>query len=57
MNGIKLTKKQRIWVEDVLTNDESSSDKEMVEYFVENGIEREKAVKLVSLRDQYLNQI
>ncbi|MEX2352218.1 MAG: hypothetical protein WD529_07275 [Balneolaceae bacterium] len=50
-----LTKKQYEWVEDQLSNDESSSDDEMVEFFREEiGLTAGQAKHWVTKRDAYL---
>jgi hypothetical protein len=41
------------WVRSTLSNDEYSSNEEMVEYFVENGLSREEAERRVSERSYY----
>ena len=43
-------------VEGSLSNDEVSSDEEMQEYFISNGLE-EQAQQALTYRDQYLNNI
>lgn len=45
------------YVEGQLSNDEVSSDEEIVEYFVENGLTEEQARQAVSYRDRYLCNI
>ncbi|CAJ0808484.1 hypothetical protein R77560_04727 [Ralstonia thomasii] len=47
---------QRTWAEDVLSNDESSTDQELVEHFVKGGIDRDVAVAAVARRMEFLNQ-
>ena len=42
------------WVEDVLSNDESSCDAELVRYFVRGGLTQQQADAVVCHRDDYL---
>jgi cupin superfamily acireductone dioxygenase involved in methionine salvage len=45
------------WVEAVLTNDETASDDELVEYFMQEGnFTKEEAELLVTKRGEYLNR-
>ncbi|HHT8991552.1 TPA: hypothetical protein ACT5B2_005239 [Burkholderia cenocepacia] len=44
-------------VEGSLSNDEVSSDEEMLEYFISNGITEEQARQALTYRSQYLNNI
>ncbi|AOY95914.1 hypothetical protein NK553_18795 [Pseudomonas sp. ZM23] len=44
-------------VEGSLSNDEVSSDEEMLEYFISNGLTEEQARQALAYRDQYLNNI
>ena len=44
-------------VEGSLSNDEVSSDEEMLEYFISNGLTEEQARQALTYRDQYLNNI
>ncbi|MEG7017447.1 hypothetical protein V1962_25755, partial [Pseudomonas aeruginosa] len=44
-------------VEGSLSNDEVSSDEEMQEYFISNGLTEEQARQALTYRDQYLNNI
>ncbi len=44
-------------VEGSLSNDEVSSDEEMLEYFIGNGLTEEQARQALTYRDQYLNNI
>ena len=45
-------------VEGSLSNDEVSSDEEMLEYFISNGlVTEEQARRALTYRDQYLNNI
>jgi hypothetical protein len=44
------------WVEAVLTNDETASNEELVEYFMREGnFTKEEAESLVSKRGEYLS--
>ena len=45
------------WIEQVLSNDENSTDKELVAYFQQNGLTNQQAQDVVSHRDAYLNDI
>lgn len=49
--------KQSKLLDSVLRNNEVSTDEELVEYFVDAGIDRATAEHYVSLRDSYLGQI
>ena len=42
-------------VEGSLSNDEVSSDEEMLAYFISNGLTEEQARQALTYRDQYLN--
>ncbi|AZY53488.1 hypothetical protein [Bordetella avium] len=44
-------------VEGSLSNDEVSSDEEMLAYFISNGLTEEQARQALTYRDQYLNNI
>nr|WP_298411711.1 hypothetical protein [uncultured Halomonas sp.] len=44
-------------IEDVLSNDESSSDEELVEFFIEEGIGVTPARQALAYRDRYLTTI
>ena len=44
-------------VEGSLSNDEVSSDEEMLAYFIDNGLSEEQARQALTYRDQYLNTI
>lgn len=44
-------------VEGRLSNDEVSSDEEMQEYFISNGLTEEQARQALTYRDQYFNNI
>jgi len=46
------------WINEVLQNDESSTDKELVNYFMENGpMTRSEATELVNQRGECLKDI
>jgi len=57
MTTTKLTAIQRRWISATLANDETSTDEQLVEYFVENGLSEEQAKAIVSKRAGALNQI
>jgi hypothetical protein len=45
------------WVEAVLTNDETASNEELVEYFMREGdFTKEEAELLISKRSEYLSR-
>ena len=44
-------------VEGSLSNDEVSSDEEILEYFISSGLTEEQARQALTYRDQYLNNI
>ncbi|MFO1728614.1 hypothetical protein QOT36_13510 [Pseudomonas aeruginosa] len=44
-------------VEGSLSNDEVSSDEEMLAYFIGNGLTEDQARQALTYRDQYLNNI
>lgn len=44
-------------VEGSLSNDEVSSDEEMLGYFIDNGLTEEQARQALTYRDRYLNNI
>lgn len=50
------TKKEH-WIREVLSNDEASSDKELVEYFMENHLTKKYALKRVVERGRYMGRI
>lgn len=54
---MKLTTQDLHWIEGVLSNDENSTDEELVAYFQSNGLELQQARDVVSHRDTYLNDI
>ena len=45
----------RRWITAVLSNDENSTDAELVRYFMENGIPELSAWSIVSQRNEYLH--
>jgi len=45
------------WIEQVLSNDENSTDEELVAYFQQNGLTAQQAQDVVSHRGAYLNDI
>ena len=45
------------WVEDVLSNDESSADEELVKYFVRGGLSQAQAEAVLCHREHYLSNI
>lgn len=45
------------WIEQVLSNDENSTDQELIAYFQANGLTAQQAMDVVSHRDAYLNDI
>jgi len=46
------------WIKDILSNDENSSDEELVEYFMEEGpMSKQQAEDVVTKRKFYLNNI
>lgn len=49
-----LTALQRRWVADVLSNDESSTDAELLAYFTDNGLSLEQADVAVGQREAFL---
>lgn len=52
-----LTESQLRMIEDVLSNDESSSDEGLFEFFIEEGIPVAPAREAVAYRDRYLTEI
>ena len=42
------------WIEDVLSNDESSTNAELVEYFLKQGLNRLQAESVLRHREDYL---
>lgn len=45
---------QTAWIESVLSNDEASTDAELIAYFVENGVGADEAVAWMGRRGEYL---
>jgi len=45
------------WVEDVLSNDENSTNSELVEYFQQQGMSRLQAQSVMRHREDYLFHI
>ncbi len=45
------------FVEDQLSNDESSSDQELLEHFVANGLTEEQGRQALTYRSQYLRNL
>lgn len=56
-NPMKLTAQDIRWIEDVLSNDENSTDDELVEYFQANGLTSQQAKSVIEHRLTYLNDI
>ena len=52
-----LTDGQVAWVEDVLSNDENSTNAEMLMYFTSQGMSQEQASNVLRHRDDYLLNI
>lgn len=52
-----LTCGELAWVEDVLSNDESSADEELVKYFVRGGLSQAQAEAVLCHREHYLSNI
>lgn len=52
-----LTEEQLRMIEDQLSNNESSTDEELFEFFIEEGIPVTATREAVSLRDDYLTRI
>lgn len=53
----ELTAEQWSWVEDVLSNDDCSTDAELLTYFVSQGLSQEQAGGVLSHRQDYLVNI
>jgi len=53
----RLTSDEVAWVEDVLSNDESSADEELVKYFVRGGLSQAQAEAVLCHREYYLSNI
>ena len=54
---MKLTADNIRWIEGVLSNDENSTDEELLAYFQQNGLSAQQATDVVAHRDTYLNDI
>jgi len=54
---MKLTANDIRWIEGVLSNDEVSTDEELLEYFQGNGLSAQQARDVVAHRSTYLNDI
>lgn len=54
---MKLTANDIRWIEGVLSNDEVSTDEELVAYFQDNGLTAQQAQDVVAHRTTYLNDI
>ncbi|WP_295040931.1 hypothetical protein [Salinicola sp.] len=52
-----LTETQLQTIEDLLANDESSSDEELIEFFISEGIPEASARQALTYRDRYLTTI
>ena len=52
-----LTCGELAWVEDVLSNDESSADEELVKYFVRGGLSQAQAKAVLCHREHYMSNI
>jgi hypothetical protein len=52
-----LTSEEVAWVEDVLSNDESSDDSELITYFVEGGLSQAQADAVLRHRLDYMRNI
>ena len=49
------TEEELLWIEAVLSNDENSTDEELLAHFIANGLSEENAKIWISKRDCYLN--
>src|SRR5215213_6117621 len=50
--------KTKAWIKDILSNDEASSDEELLELFVkEGGLSRDEATRWLALRPQYMREV
>jgi len=56
-SSLHLTDEQLSLVEETLSNDENSTNEEMIEFFVEEGLFQYQAESVVSYRMDYLNNI
>ena len=54
---MKLTANDIRWIEQVLSNDENSTDEELIAYFQQNDLTNQQAQDVVSHRDAYLNDV
>lgn len=54
---MKLSADDIRWIEGVLSNDENSTDDELLAYFQDNGLSAQQARDVVSHRDTYLGDI
>lgn len=52
-----LSETQLHTIEDLLTNDEASSDEELIEFFISEGISEIPARQALAYRDRYLTTI
>lgn len=52
-----LTEAQLQLIEDQLSNNESSTDEELFEFFIEEGVPVSAARQAIGYRDQYLTEI
>lgn len=52
-----MTKELEVWVKDILTNDEVSTDEELVELFTRNGVKATEAREWVEKRMDYMGKI
>jgi hypothetical protein len=50
--------KTKAWIKDILSNDEASSNEELLELFVkEGGLSRDEATRWLALRPQYMREV
>lgn len=54
---MKLNTQSIRWIESVLSNDEESTDDELVAYFQDNGLTAQQAQDVVAHRTTYLNDV
>ena len=52
-----LSPEEVAWIEDVLSNDETSSDAELLDYFVSNGLATDQADAVLRHRSDFLINI
>ena len=57
MSEKQTAKEKELWIEAVLSNDEASSDAELVEHFIANGLTEKEAKVWVGRRSFYLCNI